>query len=64
MRPVLGLDVPPRHPVNIGAALSGEQHQGKGGALPGADLPVVLVLPDFVIRPRSDFSDLRSLDAR
>ena len=44
-------DVLPRHPMHIGAALSGEQHQRKGGALLGADRPAVLVLPDFVIRP-------------
>jgi len=62
--PGLVADVLPDHPMYVGAALPGVQHQGKGGALLGADRPVVLILPDFVVRERSDFSDLRSLDAR
>ena len=44
-------DVLPRHPMHVGAALAGEEHQREGGALLGADLPAVLVLPDFVIGP-------------
>src|SRR3954453_17450373 len=50
--PGLVADVLPRHPMNIGAALAGEKHQGKGGALLGADGPAVLILPDFIVSPR------------
>ncbi len=57
-------DVRLRHPDYVGAALTQIEKKVKCRALFGAERPSLFELLNFVIRPRTNFLNLRSLDTQ